>query len=160
MTKKHDKQMRNLTIIGIIVALATIAVAVCIAKGCFDSPDISYNAYLIGSDSITINQPEFGLQFMNNGKKEGTINVKVSSNNENVSFVEDELSRWVYPKKTNSDYVDIEFSVNKSLFETKTENFTITFEIFYNGRNKQIVSWNYYRDCPYAYSNCMYRWVE
>jgi len=159
MPKKKDLII-TLTVIGIILMAIGILVAILIAKGFFDSPDISYNAYLVGSDLITTSQPEFGLQFINSGEKEGVVAVKVSSNNKNVSFIQDEIARWVYPKKTDADNVNIEFEVNKSLFETETQNFTITFDIAYNGREKEVVNWKYYNDCPYWYSNCVYRWVK
>jgi len=152
----------TLAIIGILVAILGIIVAIAIAKGFFDSPKISISGYLIGSDSLSESNPEFGYQFVNYGNKLGIVNVKVSSDNKNISFTTTEIIRTIPPKKTDSDYVNIEFATNKSIFQKRVGNFTINFDIQV-GNSRQTRMWEYLEKCPdyiTSYNTCTYEWKK
>jgi hypothetical protein len=162
MTKKHEEQMKSLAVIAIIVALIGIIVAILIANGFFNKPNLSVSGYLIGSGLITQSQPEFGLAFRNDGSERGQITMEVSSDNENVSFIKKTITNSIPVTKDIHDIREMEFSLNKSSFENKIGNFTIIMNII-NKNNKNTIEWDYIENCKYGFSkyhSCIYEWKK
>lgn len=153
---------KTLAIIAIFLTIIGIIVTIAIATGFFDSSSISISGYLIGSESLSEYGPKFGYQFVNYGDKPGIVDVKISSDNKNISFTTTEITRTVPPKKTDSDYVNTEFTVNKSIFQKRAGNFTINFDIK-SGNSHQTITWEYLEKCPdyiAYYSTCTYEWKK
>ncbi|MCK5149608.1 hypothetical protein KAJ87_01635 [Candidatus Pacearchaeota archaeon] len=160
MPRRNNDAVIGLTIILIILTLVMITLMVLIPMGILDKANISSTGSLIGSNLITKSQPEFGLQFRNDGKKAGTVTIKVSSNDKNISFIQDEITRIVPPTKTNYDYTNVEFALNKSIFDKQLKNFTIFLDVSH-GKSNYIAKWEYIEKCyPGQRSDCMYGWVK